>query len=224
MGSVLSTRWAGHRKATTVEDCLALDVGALERAGAFGQGSCMGSCQWSDPVSREMYFSIAFTSLDDSVHLHYSNNQTAESLDYEVKVETRKLRFGGVRRCFLCPAIGCGQRVRILYLPPGARYFACRRCYRISYASRNRNPRNAALDKAQRIRMRLGGTASMLEPFPPKPEAISWQKYRRLRQQFEEAEQRYDALCWRWVASMDSRRERKHDQFVRQIKRNAREK
>jgi hypothetical protein len=43
--------------------------------------------------------------------------------------------FGGVRWWFLCPLAGCGRRVAKLYLPPGGRYFGCRRCHRLTYTS-----------------------------------------------------------------------------------------
>ncbi|MGA8696338.1 MAG: hypothetical protein WB689_21350, partial [Xanthobacteraceae bacterium] len=36
------------------------------------------------------------------------------------------------------------------------------------------------LGKAQRIRMRLGGTANMLDDFPEKPKGMHWRTYERL--------------------------------------------
>lgn len=41
----------------------------------------------------------------------------------------------GPRAFVHCPR--CGRRYSKLYLPPGARYFACRRCYNLTYQSSN---------------------------------------------------------------------------------------
>ena len=65
-----------------------------------------------------------------------------------------------------------------LYL--AGRYSACRRCHELAYQSQRENGFGRALLKAQRIRMRLGGSANMMVPFPPKPKGIRWSTYNRL--------------------------------------------
>jgi hypothetical protein len=47
--------------------------------------------------------------------------------------------------------------------------FACRRCYGLVYASQHEALRHRGLGQAQKIRMRLGGSANMLDAFPDKP-------------------------------------------------------
>lgn len=42
-------------------------------------------------------------------------------------------------------------------------------------------PRDRHLLRAQRIRRRLGGSPNMLEDFPPKPKGMHWQRYKRMR-------------------------------------------
>jgi hypothetical protein len=44
--------------------------------------------------------------------------------------------------------------------------------------------------RAQAIRIKLGGSANLNEPFPRKPEGMRWSTYRRLRRQAEAAESR----------------------------------
>jgi hypothetical protein len=62
------------------------------------------------------------------------------TLDYVVPLVTTALVSGGRRWWFLCPACRrgeapCRRRVAKLYLPPGSRIFACRRCHDLAYTS-----------------------------------------------------------------------------------------
>jgi hypothetical protein len=47
--------------------------------------------------------------------------------------------FGGRRWWFVCPlivrGIACNRRAGKLYLPPGAKYFGCRKCHDLTYES-----------------------------------------------------------------------------------------
>ncbi len=56
--------------------------------------------------------------------------------DTKVDLVTTPCNLGGSRYWFVCPL--CGRRVAGLYLPPGSVHFWCRRCYGLSYLSRNR--------------------------------------------------------------------------------------
>ena len=53
--------------------------------------------------------------------------------------------FGGFRRWFACP--NCGRRVGKLYSPSQSLPFACRRCWRLVYASQYQNPKSRALSR-----------------------------------------------------------------------------
>ena len=46
------------------------------------------------------------------------------------------------------------------------------------------------LEKAQKIRMRLGGSPNMLETFPEKPKGLHWRTYDRLRRAHDMAQER----------------------------------
>jgi hypothetical protein len=80
----------------------------------------------------------------------------------------------------------CGRRVAKLYA--AGDLFACRRCHGLAYASQQDRDRDTALSKLQRIKMRMAGSGSILEPFPPKPNGMHWRTYERLRSEHHVAE------------------------------------
>jgi hypothetical protein len=96
---------------------------------------------------------------------------------YGVRLAWTACNYGGSRPWFLCPAPGCGRRVAILY---GSRGLACRHCFQLAYASQQESGKNRALYRAQQIRMSLGGSGSIVEPFPERPKGMHRRKYRRL--------------------------------------------
>jgi hypothetical protein len=108
-----------------------------------------------------------------------------------------KCHLGGARPWFLCTEDAgdgkcCGRRVAKLYLR--GHVFACRKCCGLVYASQSESPQHRALSKSQKIRMRLGGGPSILDPFPGKPPKMRWRTYGRL---FNKAA----AAQARWIAS-----------------------
>jgi len=98
------------------------------------------------------------------------------SLRQSVAIVWTKCHLGGRRRWFRCPC--CSGRVAKLYCPGS--FFACRKCCGLAYASQSEIPRHRAISQAQKLRMRLGGTANLLEPFPPRPRGMHRLTYHRL--------------------------------------------
>jgi hypothetical protein len=92
-----------------------------------------------------------------------------------VTLTTTACNYGGVRYWFVCPEAGCTRRVAKRY-QIGGRY-ACRHCHRLAYRTQHENFFDRGLLKAQRIRMKLGGSANMTLPFPPKPKFMRWSTY-----------------------------------------------
>jgi hypothetical protein len=84
---------------------------------------------------------------------------------------------GGARPWFQCD---CGKRAAILYGPR----FLCRKCRGIAYPSQREPMRHRRLRRTQQIRMKLGGSGSMIEPFPYKPKGMHWRTYNRLWAQY----------------------------------------
>jgi hypothetical protein len=88
-------------------------------------------------------------------------------------------KFGGWRAWFRCP--GCGQGCRVLY---GVNSLRCRKCRRLKYQSQYEMPAFRLLERARKIRRRLGapGEWGSTGPLPLKPRYMRWRRYRRLEQ------------------------------------------
>jgi hypothetical protein len=56
-----------------------------------------------------------------------------------VRLQTTPTQFGGERWWFTCPlfvnGMPCNRRAGKPFLPPGARYFGCRKCHGLTYRS-----------------------------------------------------------------------------------------
>ena len=101
-----------------------------------------------------------------------------------------RLPSGGERSWFLCPA--CGRRCGILYAVNSR--LLCRKCGGLSYESQNEPSHYRALRKAQKIRLRLGGSANMTEPFPERPHYMHRRTYQRLGDRYKVAVGQYLGL------------------------------
>lgn len=84
--------------------------------------------------------------------------------------------YGGQRAWFVCPR-GCGRRAAILYYGNTP---ACRHCYHLAYEGQQESAKYRLLHRAQAVRMQLGGSASLMDPFPARPKGMHWRTYRRI--------------------------------------------
>jgi len=136
-----------------------------------------------------------------------SELHAGSSVEQRVPITWTACHFGGQRPWFICSiySIGrhCGRRVALLYL--AGKLFACRRCYGLAYASQRKALYFRDIDKAQKIRTRLGGSAVMSERFPDKPEGMHCQTYERLRRAHDAAECRSMAGLLRSIERRDRR-------------------
>jgi hypothetical protein len=64
-------------------------------------------------------------------------------------------------------------------------------CYDLTYESRRQDAWTRKTGKAEKIRVRLGGSPSLAEAFPAKPRGMWQRTYERLREQVEEAEDKF---------------------------------
>jgi hypothetical protein len=84
---------------------------------------------------------------------------------------------GGQRHWFTCPR--CSKRVAVLYAP--GRYFACRQCGGLGYATQKEGAGDRASTKADKLRKRMGWEAGILNGNGGKPKGMHWKTYQRLK-------------------------------------------
>jgi len=68
----------------------------------------------------------------------------------------------------------------------------CRKCAGLKYERQYRSTFDRNIRNCQMIRLRLGGPANLLKPFPPRPKGMRLARYLRLWGQASQAE----SLCW----------------------------
>jgi hypothetical protein len=163
-------RWRPLRPAHSI------DVAWLRRRGMLKPGG--HSVTWSR--GGEPSGSISVVPEPTGVRLLYwlkDANGARISVDELVPFRYTATRFGGRRRWLTC--LKCARRCRRIF---GGRYFRCRQCYGLVYASTRETPHQRAINRADRLRKRVGGGRGAFdgEAFPPKPPRMRWRTYRRL--------------------------------------------
>jgi hypothetical protein len=172
------------------EDYIPVDIRQLHRAGKLLPGL--------STVQHWTYGALAlgtvFTRAEaDAVLLQYRppEAKTCTIVNWGLLTFT-SCRYGGQRPWFICTAFSggrcCLRRVAVLYFDLGANRFACRHCCGLTYASQKEGVQDRSIRRARKIRMTLGGSASLGDQFPSKPKGMRWHSYERLRCAYEAAE------------------------------------
>ncbi len=201
MGSIGSGRRPGYGRMGFVSNYLSLDVNELNRKSVL-RHSQVATISWGESDN-----SIKIRMKDAYLVLEYNRTIRGESEDiYEqVQLEWTDCHFGGQRRWFLCPGIKyedhCGKRVRKLYV--AGKYFVCRHCYELVYPSQYETYHDRMMRKARNIRLRLGGSLSLTEPFPKKPKGMHWKTYFRLKDESDMAASAMLGKYQKWMDLME---------------------
>lgn len=165
----------------TCEDHHAIDIRSYQREGYLEPGKCC-TTRWYRG-DRETG-SVLVIASEDCVFLLYGVGSGKPALVCQrIEMEYTLGHFGGRRAWFSCPS--CGRRCAKLYL---GCVIGCRVCLDLAYESHRENETQRALRRAQKLRMRLGGSANMTLPFPGRPKGMHWRTYQRLRGQSERDE------------------------------------
>jgi hypothetical protein len=148
MGGFGSGRYR-HSSTPSCDDAHSIDLAWLRRRGMLKPGP--HSLVWSwrgNPTG-----SISIVAQADGVRfLYWVTGPKGERMRIDEFVPFRytPTRFGGQRQWFTC--LRCHRRCRRLF---GGRYFRCRQCHGLEYASRNMSPAQRAMHRADRIANRL---------------------------------------------------------------------
>jgi hypothetical protein len=199
MGGVGSGRYSTYP--TTVEHYRALAIESLARKGLLRPG-----CSWATTWSRngKATGSISGRSEKGVVVLSYSvrarSSETCENVEQRIRLDYTPQHFGGSRAWFRCPS--CGRRCGKLY--GGARFY-CRSCWAVSYRTQHQGCRGRLLMRAQKMRLLLGGSANMTEPFPERPWRMHRRRYERLRWQALMIEERLWQAERSWLQKLTCR-------------------
>ena len=169
---------------TTCESCTSIDVRQWHREGLLYPGQ---QFSWSWTRGGEPAGSIAVRVEADAVVLNYradsSGSDEWKSVQQRVPIRLTACHLGGQRSWFVCSIHSngryCGRRAAILY---GAGELFARR-----YASQQQTALHRGLEQSRKVRMRLGGSADLLEPFPAKPKGMHRRTFQRLRARAEAA-------------------------------------
>jgi hypothetical protein len=190
----LSGRYPEH---DTCENFNAIDVRELQRKNLLRPGLCFTSKWFRDGAPSG---DILIKAQPDAIMLIYRVHPPAapesKVVEQQVPIVWTKCRLGARRPWFKCliTADGkvCGRRVAKIYGP--CHLFACRHCLGLVYESQREIPVDRAMRRAQKIKMRLGGSGDPFELFPLKPRRMHWRTYERLREQARAADDDAEGL------------------------------
>lgn len=136
MGGFGSGNWYRFNKKSTAEESLVLAMQDLKKKlHPYSEGRFTWT--WASGNSSSIGYFVTWEGRP-TVTLHYRWGDS-EDVRIPVRLQATPTQFGGERWWFTCPLIvagvPCSRRVGKLYLPPGARYFGCRKCHDLTYQS-----------------------------------------------------------------------------------------
>jgi hypothetical protein len=155
-----------------------LDIRKIARSGLLIPGSSFG---WQWTVNARPVASIRIRVDRESLVLSYRMKSTGEVVEQRVQTPTTPCHLGGQRHWFTCPR--CSKRVAVLYAP--GRYFACRHCGGLGYATQKEGAGDRAATRADKLRKRLGWEAGILNGPGGKPKGMHWKTFLRLKSQHD---------------------------------------
>ena len=180
MGGRGSGRRSSYGGKSNTCDSMPLDIRKFARKGLLVPGS---SFSWGWTVNDRKVAGINIRVDLQSIVLSYRMKSTDEVVEQRVQMQTAPCHLGGQRYWFMCPQ--CSKRVAVLYAL--GRYFACRQCGGLGYATQKEGVGDRASTKADKLRKRLGWPAGILNGEGSKPKGMHWKTFLNFKS-------RHDAL------------------------------
>ena len=170
-----SGRRSSYGAKAETSDSMPLDLRKITRKGLLVPDS--GFCwQWLVNDRQVARISI-WVDFNQGMVLSHRMKSTGEVVEQRGQTQTSPCHLGGQRHWFTCPQ--CSKRVAVLYAP--GRYFACRQCGGLGYATQKEGVGDRASTKADKLRKRMGWGAGILNGDGSKPKGMHWKTYQRLK-------------------------------------------
>ena len=136
MGGFGSGNWHRFDTKSTVEESLTLAMRDF-RGRIYPRASGAFTWTWSGAKKSSIGYFVTWGD-SPTITLRY-RWRDREDVRIPIHLQTTPTQFGGERWWFTCPLIAggvaCNRRAGKLHLPPGARYFDCRKCHGLTYRS-----------------------------------------------------------------------------------------
>jgi hypothetical protein len=174
MGGRGSGRRSTYSGKTETGNSMPLDIRKITRKGLLVPGNGF-SWQWLVNDRQVAGISIRVDLL--GMVLSYRMKSTGEVVEQRVQTQASPCHLGGQRHWFTCPR--CEKRVAVLYAP--GRYFACRTCGGLGYATQKEGSGDRSASRADKLRRRLGWAAGILNGDGGKPKGMHWKTYQRVK-------------------------------------------
>ena len=175
MGGFGSGRHGGR---DCTDDMRALDVRKIQRRKMLKAGNALTQ-SWTR--NGEAFATINLVVAADCVTLNYRQREHGgewRPMSYPVRLAWTGCNYGGRRAWWLCPAVGCGRRVAVLF---GGTVFACRHCHRLAYRCQRETDDDLTTRRADKLRDRLRWEPGMLNGNGLKPKGMHWRTFERLQ-------------------------------------------
>jgi len=179
MGGYGSGRKPGHWSKRTTEEQQRFDIRWLRKQGYLRPGS-VGLLQWACGGRSAGW--VHYRVEADEIKLNYRYGSAIkdwEQVEQTITLDRTPCNLGGHRKWFLCPR--CGRRVAVLY--GTERYFLCRHCYNLTYASQQEGQADRLIRRARNLRKLLGASISLYDPIIFKPKNMHERTFQRLKLQ-----------------------------------------
>lgn len=176
-----------------LENGLKLDLNRLARRGFIKPGAATGpvGIAWNSDYWGEIASGTITADMSGENGPHGWFRIQIGGLDQRIHLMARPRHFGGRQWYFICPHMN--RRTSVLWMPPGARDFACRQRWgrQVAYNSQFLGRDDRAHRGQAKIKTRLcsiGGFDAENWDFPPKPKWMRWRTYNRAEYKFDRYE------------------------------------